>query len=69
MTYLDDPAANLASVHVRPGEVLVLRISGAGDFKKKRPEIYDALLESAAFVNYRRIEAGQPAILTLSFDT
>lgn len=69
MTYLDDPAANLASVHVPPGEVLVLSISGASAFKKKCPEIYDALLECAAFVNYRRIEAGDGALLALSFHT
>ena len=69
MTYLDDPAANLASVHVLPGEVLVLSISGARDFKKSCPEIFDALMECAAFVNYRRIEAGQRALLALSFDT
>jgi len=32
-----------------------------------RQDIYEALFDCAAFVNWRRVEAGQPAILLLSF--
>jgi hypothetical protein len=67
MTSLDAPDDGLSSVHVTPGDVLVLCISGAGDLKKRCPEIYDALVECSAFVNYRRIEKGEQAILALSF--
>jgi len=67
MTYLDEPEAGMTSVHVVPGDVLVLCVSSAADFKKRRPEIYEALLECSAFVNYRRVEKGQSAILALSF--
>jgi len=67
MTSLDAPDDGLSSVHVGPGDMLVLCISGAGDLKKRCPEIYDALVECAAFVNYRRIEKGQQAVLALSF--
>jgi hypothetical protein len=67
MTYVDDSEAGMTSVHVAPGDVLVLCVSGAGDFKKRCPEIYDALLECSAFVNYRRIEKGEQAVLALSF--
>jgi len=67
MTYLDDPEARMTSAHVTRGDVVVLCLSGARAFKKRRPEIYDALVECSAFVNYRRIEMGEPAVLALSF--
>ncbi len=67
MTYLDDPDAGLTSIHVTPGDVVVLCISEVTDFKKRCPEIYDALVECSSFVNYRRIETDAPAILALSF--
>ena len=67
MTYLDEPEANLTSVHLAPGEVLVLSISGAGDLKTRCPKIYEALIECSAFVNYRRMEKGQPPVLVLAF--
>jgi len=67
MTYLDDAEAGMTSMHVAPGEVLVLSISEAAAFKKRCPEIYEALLECSAFVNWRRIEKGAPAVIALSF--
>ena len=67
MTCLDDPEAGMTSVHVAPGDVMVLRVSVVVDFKKRCPEIYEALVECSAFVNYRRIEKGDSAVLALSF--
>lgn len=67
MTYLDDPDAGMTSTHVTPGDVIVLCVSAVADFRKRCPEIYDALVECSAFVNYRRIETGAPAVLVLSF--
>jgi hypothetical protein len=67
MTSLDAPEDGMSSVHVTPGDTLVLCISGARDLKKRCPDIYDALVECSAFVNYRRIEIGRQAILVLSF--
>ena len=67
MTFLDDPEASMTSVHVDPGEVLVLCVSAVADFKKRCPYIYDALVDCSAFVNYRRIEKGEQAVLALSF--
>jgi hypothetical protein len=69
MTYLDDPAAGMTSLHVAPGDVVVLCISKAADFKERCSEIFDALVECSSFVNYRRIETGAPAVLALSFYT
>jgi hypothetical protein len=67
MTCLDDPEASMTSVHVPPGDVVVLCVAAVSDFKKRCPEIYDALIECSAFVNWRRIEKGEPAVLSLSF--
>ena len=67
MTYLDDPEAGMTSTHVTRGDVIVLCVSNVGAFKERCPEIYDALVECSAFVNYRRIETGNPAVLALSF--
>jgi hypothetical protein len=69
MTSLDAPQDGLSSVHVAPGDVLVLCVSGAREFKRRCPDIFDALVECSAFVNYRRIEKGEPAVLALSFYT
>lgn len=67
MSYLDDAEAGMTTTHVPRGDVVVLCVSAVGEFKKRCPEIYDALVECSAFVNYRRIERGAPAVLALSF--
>ncbi len=59
MTSLDAPDDGLSSVHVGPGDMLMLCISGAGDLKKNCPEIYYAFVECSAFVNYRRISGNR----------
>ena len=67
MTSLDAPDDGLSSVHVAPGDVMVLCVSGARGLKRRCPDIYDALVECSSFVNYRRIEKGESAVLALSF--
>lgn len=62
MTYLDD---GLTTVTVPPGEVLHLRIDNPFEFKRRCPELYDALIECSAFVNYRRTVLGDPPVLAL----
>ncbi len=65
MTSLDSPEDGLSSVTVPRGGMVVLAIDGADDFKKRCPEQYDALIESSAFVNYRRMELGQLPVIAL----
>ena len=67
MTCLDDPEAGLTSVHLATGDMLVLCVSEAAALKKRCPDIYDSLVECSAFVNFRRVEKGRPAVLALSF--
>ena len=48
------------------GDVLVLELLDAKDFAERCPEQYGALIECAAFVEWRRIEVGERAILAVS---
>ena len=64
---LDEPSTAMTTVHIPSGEVLVLHLDNAQDFARRCPDLYTDLVECAAFVNYRRIEAGQSAVLALSF--
>jgi len=66
MTWLDDIDDGMTSVCVAPGQLLCLQI-GAGALAKRCPEQYSAIVECSAFVNWRRIQKGYPAILALSF--
>jgi hypothetical protein len=65
MTYVDDPPSGMTSVSVREGEVLVLRIDGAPDFRHRCPEQSEALVECSAFVNFRRMERGAAPVIAL----
>jgi RNAse (barnase) inhibitor barstar len=56
-----------ADVAVSPGDVLTLQIDNVDDFVRRAPEQYEALVECSAFVNWRRIEAGERPIIALSF--
>lgn len=64
---LDDAGADMTAVHVPPGECLSLVLDRAQDFKRRCPELFSALIEGAAFVNWRRIEMGRTPVLALAF--
>jgi len=66
MTHLDETDGGLTSVHAPSGGVLALHIEHAGDLANRCPEIYDAIVECSAFVNYRRIVVGEEPVLALS---
>lgn len=67
MTCLDDPTAEMTSVHVKEGHVVTIQLRHADSFKKRCPELYEALVECSAFVNWRRLERGLEPVLCLSF--
>ena len=67
MTSLDDPSDGMTSVHAPKGGVLVLSLSDATDLAARCPDIFDALVECSACVNYRRMDVGDPPVLALSF--
>lgn len=67
MSDLDAPEAAMTTVHAPPGVVVALLIDAADDLKRRCPELYAAIVECAAFVNWRRMEQGEPPVIALSF--
>ena len=67
MTSLDAPDDGMSDVHCLPGAVLTLAMNNVREFRRRCPEQYSAIIECSAFVNYRRIDVEEPAILALSF--
>lgn len=66
MSYVDTPDAGMSTIWVEPGEVLVLSIKDAEGLKQRCPELWLAFLECTAFVNWRIVEKGGPAVLTVA---
>jgi hypothetical protein len=54
-------------VQIRKGEIIELQLDNAKDLKENYPDLYTDIIEGAAFVNWRRIEKGESAILALSY--
>ena len=67
LTYLDEDDG-MRNISVSPGEMLTLVVCNSMPFKERCPEQYAALVECADFVNYRRIEAGDKAVLKLALE-
>lgn len=65
MTNLDE---EFNAVRVQPGELVCIALNGAAEFKAQCPDQFQAFVECAAFVNWRRLEMGEPAILVVSFN-
>jgi hypothetical protein len=65
MSCVDDADAGMSRFTVPYGEIFHLEITDAEDFKRRLPEIFQAMFESATFVNHRRVEAGEPPVLSL----
>lgn len=64
MTDLDDPDTGMTTVHGSASDPVVLHIDHVDSLPQ---DTFDDLVECAAFVNWRRLELGEPAILILSF--
>lgn len=67
MTSLDNPEDGMTSIHSAKGQVLTLELENVRPFRKQHSELYLAIIESTAFVNWRRLEVGEPSVLVLSF--
>ncbi len=68
MTSLDSPDDDMTSVHAPPGGVVVIQLEHAEEFVNQHPDLYQVIIESAAFVNFRRIETGEEPVLALSYE-
>jgi hypothetical protein len=67
LTWLDDPTCDMTKIHAPPGGVVVLELEYVDEFFSRCPEQYAATIECAAFVNWRKIEIGERAVLALSY--
>ncbi len=67
MTSLGAPEDGMSSIHCEPGTVMTLELENVKSFSDRCPEQYKALIECAAFVNWRRNEVGEPTGIALSF--
>jgi hypothetical protein len=65
MTSLDCPADGMTTVHCAPPDVVTLLL----DHVDSLPEdIYRDIHDCAAFVNWRRMDMGQPPVLAIACD-
>ena|SRR5690349_4143942 len=67
MSSLDVQEDAMTTVKAPPGGAVVLQLEGVDDFVRRCPEQYEALVECAAFVNWRNLEAGRQAVLALAY--
>ena len=67
MSSIDTPEDGLSKIHSCEEAGLLLDLGECTEFATRCPEQYEAILYCTAFVNYRRIEAGEGPLLTLSF--
>jgi hypothetical protein len=67
MTDLDDPSTGMTTIHAPAGGVVTLQLEYVDEFVRRCPKQYEAIVECVAFVNWRRIETGETAVLALSY--
>jgi len=67
MTYLDEPDAEMTAIHAPETGCLVLQLDNVKPLAARDRDIYDAIIECTAFVNWRRMEKGDRPVLMLSF--
>ncbi|MEO1278518.1 MAG: barstar family protein [Planctomycetota bacterium] len=69
LTSLDCPEDGMTSIHVSPPAVLTIQIDNAAQWLRRDREMFRAMVDAVAFVNWRRIETGEPAVVCLSYHT
>lgn len=67
MSWLDEPGSEMTTITAPPGGVVTLQLDGVDEFIARCPEQFAALVECAAFVNWRRSSRGESAVLALSY--
>ncbi|MBB3759189.1 barstar family protein [Xanthomonas arboricola] len=69
LTHLDASTEEaMTRVRVLPGELLILYVDHAEAMRHVCPEVLQFLLEATAFVNFRRMDRGLPAVLVLALN-
>ncbi|MBA1363834.1 barstar family protein [Burkholderia gladioli] len=67
LSYLDDPEAEMTSLHVKPGETLAIQLGAVVSFRRRCPDLFEALQDACAFVNWRRTREHGAALVALSY--
>jgi hypothetical protein len=67
MSWLDEPGSGMTTVIAPPGGVVTLQLDRVDKFAARCPELFAALVECAAFVNWRRSSQGESAVLALAY--
>jgi hypothetical protein len=64
LTYGDD---SMTAFEFSPADPLTLQLLGCKPFRDRCPDLFEAIVDCAAFVNWRRIETGDAPLLMLSY--
>jgi hypothetical protein len=64
LTYGDD---SMTAFEFSPTDPLTLNLSGCKPFRQRCPDLFEALVDCASFVNWRRIDHGATPHLMLSY--
>ena len=67
LTHIDDPKSGMTTVHVPMGGTLAIAIDHSSEFGGSHRDLFASFCEAIAFVNWRRVEKGQPPVLALAF--
>jgi len=67
LTHLDDPKTRMSRVQQLPGQVALLVLDHV-DANGKLSTQVRSLLDAIAFVNWRRLEKGQPPVLAVTYN-
>ncbi|WP_417762711.1 barstar family protein [Shewanella sp.] len=68
MSSLSDPEDGMSTVTCAKGQMVILQVEHAAELKANHRDLYEALVDCSAFVNWRLIEVGEPPVLALSFN-
>ena len=68
MTDIDDKETRMTKVWINKTDTLVIALTNSDDFKERCSDIYLALLECSAFINARKIESDQQAMIAIALN-
>ncbi|HZB13393.1 MAG TPA: barstar family protein [Chryseolinea sp.] len=68
MTYIDDKDSGMTRVWITKNDTLVIELTNSKKLKQRCPDIHSALLECAAFVNFRKIENKEQSMIAIAAD-
>ncbi len=68
MSSLSCPDDGMTKIHCEMGNMITVELEGAKEFKVRNPELFNAITDGVAFVNWRLIETNEQPVLALSYN-